>query len=115
MKVEITDEHGLIDNARFAINSDLTASVYIETKERWAELVSTGSCQHIEETYIEFNYDNARLDGLTQEDYNTSQHHMACVKIIAETQRERMILDRLRFELHDKYSQWFLLIEQELL
>lgn len=96
MKISITPNSKLILNASFALGPQ-SASLIINTKERWHEPYRIARNTHPKEASLEFFFDS--FDESIRES----------VEFIPETEDEKIALHRVRFLCHEKDQLFYLL------
>lgn len=97
MKINISNENGIIENA-FVEMSELSLSLFINSVEKYATLASIMS-GHIEEGIEENTYEFWGDEEGTKIDK---------VTITSENEKEAEFLRFLAFELHTKGQLWFM-------
>ena len=104
MKLEVENSNGIVYSA-FVKDSGLSFSLFINTRERHVDFDSTCSG----DGFIEFWFDTPNMFA------DDDKIEADIVKLTAEDEKDKEILRRFRFELHDKDQIWILFPHKEII
>ena len=106
MKLIIKNKSGVVKNARIK-KADGIFHLHITTRERWVKPDSISGEEDNKIKTMEINF-------ATVQDYN-DVYEWDTVKLIAESEDDREILNRVEFLKHSKNELWYIFVENKLL